>query len=240
VKHLTRRRALTLAATGMVAAAATAAGAYAAGTGGASISACVRSHGGGLYEAHRCAGHDRRLQWSQRGSSGHSGPAGPAGAAGPTGARGLTGPAGAPGPQGDPGTTVAAQNGGNNPGPLPSGAHGGTLTDTTLTTTTAGQVVVSGHLHVGVTCPAQTGFNCDFDIGLYVDGQPVPGSGQSLLIQNNSSPSEVVELFGIAPNVPAGTHHVTIGWNGNSPNPALLTTTTSDDHTAAIEFGSSR
>jgi hypothetical protein len=50
MKHLTRRRAVTLVATGALVAA-TAGGAYAAGTSGGSISACVHHNGGGLYQA---------------------------------------------------------------------------------------------------------------------------------------------------------------------------------------------
>jgi hypothetical protein len=239
MNHLTRRRALTLAATGTLVAA-TAGGAYAAGMSGGSVSACVHHNGGGLYEAHRCARHDRGLQWSVRRPSGPPGAAGAAGPAGAPGAPGLAGPPGPPGPKGGPGITAAAQDGGNNPEPLTTGPHSGTLTDTTLTTTTAGRMFVFGHLHVGVNCPAQTGFNCDFNFGLYVDGQPAPGSDDFLLILNNTSPFEATGLFGVAPNVPAGVHHVTIGWNGNSPNPTLLTATTGDDHTAAIELGPSQ
>jgi hypothetical protein len=99
MKHLTQRRALTLVATAALVTA-TAGGAYAAGTSGGSISACVHHDGGGLYQARRCAHDDRQLQWSVRGPGGLQGAAGAAGPAGAPGPRGLTGP---PGPQGNGG-----------------------------------------------------------------------------------------------------------------------------------------
>ncbi len=68
-------------------------GAYAAvGGSPATISACVRHGGGGLYAAHRCEHGDRRLTWNATGSEG------PAGAQGPVGPQGAAGPAGAIGP----------------------------------------------------------------------------------------------------------------------------------------------
>jgi hypothetical protein len=59
-------------------------GAYAATSGSSgTIVACVHHRGGGLYVAHKCARHDRRLQWDVRGPQGLTGPAGPdTGAAG--------------------------------------------------------------------------------------------------------------------------------------------------------------
>jgi hypothetical protein len=104
MKHLTRRRAITLAATGALVTA-TAGGAYAAGTSGGSISACVHHNGGGLYQAHQCAHNDQELQWNVRGSDG---PQGAAGAPGPRGLTGPPGPQGASGPKGEQGTTGPA------------------------------------------------------------------------------------------------------------------------------------
>jgi hypothetical protein len=104
MKHLTRRRAVMLGVTGALLAA-TAGGAYAAGTSGGSISACVRHNGGGLYQAHQCARDDRELQWNVRGPGGPPGAAGPAGAPGPRGLTGPPGPQGSSGPRGEQGTT---------------------------------------------------------------------------------------------------------------------------------------
>jgi hypothetical protein len=203
----------------------------------------VHHAGGGLYQAHRCDLGDHRLQWSARGPAGLAGrtgargPAGPAGASGPAGlpgadgATGWPGPKGDTGPKGDPGAMVAGQAGGDQPISFPTGPNTGTLADTVLTTNNAGAMYVSGHVEANLECAAQTGFNCVLDLGLYVDGTPVPGSGEDLVILNATAPQKVFDLFGIAANVPAGVHHVTIGWDGDSPNPALLGAV---GHTAAI------
>lgn len=63
----------------MAAVAAVAGGAYAAIAASSSktITACVHRIGGGLYQAHKCAPHDKRLQWNVRGPTGQTGAAGP-------------------------------------------------------------------------------------------------------------------------------------------------------------------
>jgi hypothetical protein len=76
-------------------------GTYAlAGQGSSTLSACVHRHGGALYEAKKCAKHDRRLTWS---IAGPEGPAGPAGSSGPAGANGKSGNNGADGTDGSNG-----------------------------------------------------------------------------------------------------------------------------------------
>ena len=73
-------------------------GAYAAVAGSSrTVSACVHHSGGGLYVAHKCARHDKRLRWAVTGPQGPAGKNGATGPPGPTGlmgATGLTGPAG--------------------------------------------------------------------------------------------------------------------------------------------------
>ena len=69
-------------------------GAYAAAAGSSrTVSACVHHHGGGLYVAHKCARHDKRLKWAV---TGPQGPAGKTRAPASPDRRdaGLTGPAG--------------------------------------------------------------------------------------------------------------------------------------------------
>ena len=144
---------------------------------------------------------------------------------------------------------TAAQDGGGSDSEPFSGPHTGTLTNTTLTTTSGGSVFAYGHTDISVSCAPQTGFNCHFDLVLELDGQPVPGSDQFLLIQNATSSKENVELFGIAPHVPAGVHHLTIAYDGDSPNPgssrasaARITLPRSrsaaDDHASRSRVGS--
>ena len=49
------------------------AGAYAATTGGAKITVCVHSNGGGLYQARKCAKRDTKLSWNTTGLAGAPG-----------------------------------------------------------------------------------------------------------------------------------------------------------------------
>jgi len=72
--------------------------AYAAARGGAhdaaragTITVCVRHSGGALYQARRCARHDRRLSWGIQGPQGEPGPQGPAGSNGTNGINGTNG-----------------------------------------------------------------------------------------------------------------------------------------------------
>lgn len=67
-------------------------GAYAAGSGSGTITVCVHHHGGGLYKAHKCAKHDKKLSWNAKGQTGPVGPQGATGSQGPPGPS--TGPAG--------------------------------------------------------------------------------------------------------------------------------------------------
>ncbi len=48
-------------------------GAYAANSGGGTITACVHKTGGGLYRARHCARHDGKLSWNARGPKGNTG-----------------------------------------------------------------------------------------------------------------------------------------------------------------------
>lgn len=104
---------------------AAAGGAYAAG-GTGTITVCVHSHGGGLYQAKKCAVKDKKLSWNAKGQTGPAGPAGPAGqvvsdaqtgAAGQGAMKGPTGPAGGdltgtyPNPQINPATVQARVTG---------------------------------------------------------------------------------------------------------------------------------
>jgi len=80
-------------------------GAYAATSGGGTITACVDHNTGGLYQAHHCARHDKKLRWNARGPAGPKGDAGPQGLKGDAGAQGLKGATGLQGFKGDTGST---------------------------------------------------------------------------------------------------------------------------------------
>jgi hypothetical protein len=75
-----------------VAALAAGGGTYAlASTSSSRLSACVHRKGGALYEATKCARHDRKLTWGVVGPQGPVGPAGPTGKAGSNGSNGTNG-----------------------------------------------------------------------------------------------------------------------------------------------------
>jgi hypothetical protein len=81
-------------------------GTYAlAGQGSSTLSACVHRHGGALYEAKKCAMHDRKLTWAITGPEGPAGPTGATGAKGANGANGANGTNGANGINGIGATT---------------------------------------------------------------------------------------------------------------------------------------
>lgn len=203
-------------------------GAYAAVQGASStISACVHQRSGGLYTGRPCARHDRSLTWNV------VGPQGPPGMSGPPGPPGLTGPPGPPGPPGSVAGVLGAQSGGIDPPSLdglPNQIE--TLTDTVLSTSQSGDVLAIGHADLQIDCGALA---CGFTAGLYVDGQPVPGSARTIDLPVFASSEETVELFGIAPSVPAGTHHITIGLRAPVHLPSI--TVGDETHSAAIELG---
>ncbi len=197
------------------------------------ISACVHHTGGGLYAARPCHSGDRRLTWRV------TGPQGPRGAIGPRGPGGPPGLAGPPGPKGDPGVAAAAQSGGADPPPL-GGAIGisQTLSDTVLTTSTAGRAFAFGHVDVTADCPTPVPtVSCSFTVGLYIDGQPVPGSARSFDITAFSTGvEETADMFGIAASTPPGTHHVTIGYRTLIHGPSNLVVN-APTHSAVLALG---
>lgn len=169
-----------------------------------------------------------------------TGPSGPKGDAGATGAQGPPGPKGdrgEPGSTGLTGPTTAVVSGGGEP-PRLVGGHTGTLTYPTATieTSTAGSVFVTANVIVGASCPAGM-YNCDFEIGVFLDGRPVPSTGGFALLSHGTSQSETFHVLGIAPEVPAGTHSLTVGWSGESPNPSTITFETGESQLGAIALG---
>lgn len=214
----------TAIATGLVALMA-ASGAYAAARiSSPQISACVGHKSGVFYAANQCRRRDARLTWSV------SGPPGPAGPAGPAGAQGPPGPPGASGAKEDPGVTTGAQSGGIDPPPLGSLPNGTqTITDTVLSTSQAGSVFALGHVDVQVDCGP---FTCGFTAGLYVDGQPVPGSARTVELAVFSSTEETLDLFGFVPGLSSGVHHITIALRSPVRLPSI--TVNRETHAAAL------
>lgn len=127
-----------------------------------------------------------------------------------TGATGAQGPQGASGPKGDPGATgptEAAIGGGAGSGFTPS-ANPDILSSKsrTVVTTRAGRLMVFARTHkVGVICSGPR------HLGLYLDGAPVPGSGET---DPEQSERGAITLFGLT-DVPiqAGSHEVRFGYD---------------------------
>jgi len=126
---------------------------------------------------------------------GTPGPQGPQGAAGAKGDPGATGPTeGAIGGGTGSGFTPVA-----NPDVLVSKSR-------TVTTTRAGRLMVFARTHrAGVICSGPR------HIGLYLDGAPVPGSGET---DPEVTERGAVTLFGLTAGVvQAGTHEVRFGYD---------------------------
>jgi hypothetical protein len=138
------------------------------------------------------------------------------------GAQGPAGPSGTPGatgPQGPAGQTAAAV-GGNRFDPPADPDDTMFRGETSLITPSAGDVLAFGQLSVEVACPAAGGFSCRFQAGLYLDGNPVPDSGFDTTVTQGTTEPLTFDFFGLAQDVPAGTHEITVGWKGFSPNVA--------------------
>lgn len=196
-------------------------------TASSTISACVHHRSGGLYTGRPCGRHDGSLTWNV------AGPQGPPGVAGSPGSPGPPGPPGSPGPPGAGGGVLGAQSGGIDPpalNGLPNQTE--TLTDTVLSTSQSGDVLAIGHADLQVDCGPLV---CGFTVGLYVDGQPVPGSGHNVELPAFDVADETLDVFGIAPSVPAGTHHITIGLRAPVRLPSI--TVGDETHSAAIQLG---
>ena len=139
------------------------------------------------------------------------GPRGLRGAQGPTGLRGATGARGAA-----PHGFAAASIGGNPPATLESA-----LALASLTTPASGSIYVQARV-VGLAGPCGGMFPCSFTLGLYLDGQPVPGTARSFASVGSCSPygcfagAPGVTLTGVVAGVAAGTHSVALGSKATS------------------------
>jgi len=152
----------------------------------------------------------KKARAALKGNRGAVGPAGPVGAqglAGATGAQGVAGAAGATGAQGPPGPTTAAVGGGVNPSATPNAKFGGV----TITTPTAGKLLVEGNWEgYALTCTAAG--TCSGTFGLYLDGAPVPLAGRVINLGASGTRTDSATMYGIVANVAAGAHTVQFGY----------------------------
>jgi hypothetical protein len=195
----------------VIAAAGGAYGAYAA-TAANTITVCIHHNGGGLYQAHKCANHDKKLTWNQQG---------------PQGATGLPGPQGVPGAAGAP---AAVQVAGWSGGIGTIGTYNGAIvfagpTATVTTTAADPTIVASGSASLGTstgTAPGYMGICYQASTGgvlHFLDNKP-GGANENVTPNTNSMVAGVSEVG--APG--AGTWKVgvcvvnlstTQAWDGN-------------------------
>lgn len=139
-------------------------------------------------------------------------------------------PKGDKGDKGDTGPTTAAANTENgNPAasPFPD------LVPTTITTPTAGKLFVLGDAPgMLVGC---SGSPCSVDIGLYVDGQPVPGTKRSFSAGAGMVQTKSLTISGVTGTLPAGIH--TVSFRRINTSGSVIVFTSNDSHTSAIALG---
>lgn len=195
-------------------------GAYAAGAGSliggkGQVRACVRPGGGTLRvvtQGSRCGRGTVVVNLQGAGSgaaAGPPGPPGPQGAAGAAGARGAVGPTGPAGP--------TAGNGDGFGDPPAQASTQYSVQDVTVNLPTAGSLFVAGNLDASLTSCSAPSVDCVFTFGLYVDGQPVPGTVISIGFphpsgQGYQSGSASAVVHGLA----AGAHTVALRAIANS------------------------
>ena len=132
---------------------------------------------------------------------------------GAQGAPGTPGANGAPGAQGPPGPTVGvADTTGNVPPAVPGSFLVRTLN---VTLPTSGSVLAMARVRSTTTCAAGS---CAAVYGLYVDGNPIPASAaRQPSAASTTSDWDNIAVFGIAPNLAAGPHAVTMRVAGEGP-----------------------
>jgi hypothetical protein len=127
----------------------------------------------------------------------------------PRGAQGVPGTPGAngaPGAQGPPGPTLGIAD---TTGNVPPAVVGSFLVRTlNVTLPTSGSLLVVGRVRSSTTCAAGS---CNAAYGLYVDGNPIAASAaRQPSVASTTSPWDNIAVFGIAPNLAAGPHAVTM------------------------------
>ncbi len=121
---------------------------------------------------------------------------------------------GAPGLQGDPGipgpTQASASDTSTTDSPPATGAVPAPGADIgTIVTTTSGRLLITASGENFIACSAAG--SCSNTYGLYVDGQPVPHTAQTVSAPANGGTSYTPFTFeGLTDVLPAGTHTYTV------------------------------
>ena len=125
---------------------------------------------------------------------------------GAQGAPGTPGANGAPGAQGPPGPTLGVADSTGNVPPTVAGSF--LVRTLNVTLPTSGSLLVMGRVRSTTTCAAGS---CTAVYGLFVDGNPIPASAaRQPSAASTTSDWDNIAVFGIAPNLAAGPHAVTM------------------------------
>jgi hypothetical protein len=168
----------SLTALGVVALLLVGGGAYALASSNGTITVCVKHAGGGLYQAKKCAKHDRQLRWNTQG------PAGGTGSQGQQGPQGIQGVQGPPAADGAPAAVqVAGWSGAIGTIPTSVGFAFAGPTATVTTTAADATIVASGSASLGVSTGSATG-------AIAICYQAASGGLLKVLDDNSGSASE--------------------------------------------------
>jgi hypothetical protein len=122
--------------------------------------------------------------------------------------RGQTGAQGPQGAQGLPGPTAGAAGGFNTPAAsfdFPAAPA------QVVTLPSAGKLFAMGSIQSQVNCTSSAS-PCTLQLGLYVDGKPLPGTLREESAKNGElAPIRDLNMFGVSASLAAGSHTVTIG-----------------------------
>ena len=155
------------------------------------------------------------------------GPAGPQGAQGPQGVQGPQGLQGEQGVQGNPGPTFADVLGGFNP-LTPADT---VVQSHTISVPQSGSLLVMASYHNSfVDCATDTAPQ----VGLYVDGVPVPGTGR--VVADNVA--EPIDAYGVIGPVPAGSTDLQYAATCLGAESPLSTGISTDRSLGAVLLGS--
>lgn len=210
---------MTVIASAAVAALIAGGGTYAlAGQGASTLSACVHRKGGGLYQAKKCAHHDKKLSWSI------VGPTGPQGATGPAGSAGLAGKSGNNGTSGTNGTNGIGAT--TSPVALTATGGGQDLASLGSTASVYGNCATSAGVHVLLGIDSTASWQVSGSYSTYqlqANGTAIVANGSATsaigtyAIADSSSGAQSVVYTVIpttSPGLMSGVMHVTVGGSG--------------------------
>jgi len=177
------------------------------------ITVCVKHQGGIIYQAPRCAKHDKKLSWSTapaavkatQGVAGATGSQGPQGDTGPQGPAGATGPQGPQGPAGTNGTNgLPGERGPSDAYTAGNGTSSGSTTPVDISVPAGSYFVIAKATITSASVPT-TNTECDLSGGT--------GSDETFgSVDENTHPTETL----VATMVTTFSAPGTIQWTCNT------------------------